>query len=773
MRLFAAAVLCATGSLALPRELQAQGGGDAPPLLGPLVEGSNPVQCTTESEFWMNGYGFLTDVCKGAGEECGDGGRGFPTSCRTATCRMAVDRVFSGCRTFASSDQFFAAQWAQISGQHELCQRQPPSTQALRKILVAEGDPDRIVSGGDACGATLLDLQNFGVCVETASVSAPGNRAACGAVNKLIRDTGSTVVLDPRLACEGIQGGVCTYVGANSGGGETPWSGGVTLQAPPGKLFKFVFDEMQLPSGFGLDLYDGFDDQCELLRRFTKTREVPEPFTSNGWLVHVKMVQVGDSAVSMGRAKGFSAKVTCICSTATEGSCGPHGTCVVEGQCRCDPGYHGEMCSDSKSDQQEQEPEPEPEPEPETVFTCGSCPQYYSCINPADEGTPGCWPDAVRLVGQLLSPPAHSGYLGVFTRVATTCTGAPVYMRPSSQGQGQAPAYLHLVKAAQFDNIVSFWVAKPGAGSGLNTVQCANIGASLDTSGCPFDSNPIQPFEVGATGCAGSWRECTAHGVGAGSADMCLPFPAQDTQFRTNPNLRVEVVQMPAGPTQGSHGANLIDIGGVLPPGHDPCKHCFGGTSCSVGLGIAGCWPDVYRLRDTGLPHPVDRSNAGFAGVYSRAALACNGAPVYIRPYAKVVIPTGSLAGSIWSRYPGYLYKLPARSAADGLRLSSDRWAFAFGATSHNEDMLGQGSGLDDCATLQSNIVFVSDKGECINGPDGAGCEGPQWYECAGERCSFSLDSEWQSQQYTAVGLSVAPLPAESEWATASPAPSH
>eukprot|EP01043_Picozoa_sp_COSAG02_P128366 COSAG02_NODE_65821_length_257_cov_0.645570_1_plen_43_part_10 len=43
-------------------------------------------------------------------------------------------------------------------------------------------------------------------------------------------------------------------------------------------------------------------------------------------------------------------------------------------------------------------------------------------------------------------------------------------MRPSSQGQGQAPAYLHLVKAAQFDNIVSFWVAKPGAGSGLNTV---------------------------------------------------------------------------------------------------------------------------------------------------------------------------------------------------------------------------------------------------------------------------------------------------------------
>ena len=119
------------------------------------------------------------------------------------------------------------------------------------------------------------------------------------------------------------------------------------------RIFEIVFDQLVLPEGFTISIFDGFDDQSPVLKSIVgdaeNTPKLPPPFYTTDWLLYVQLSFSNPFASNpfgstlAERSLGFSVEIRCLCSEATASSCGLHGQCV-DGQCHCDAKYTGDFC---------------------------------------------------------------------------------------------------------------------------------------------------------------------------------------------------------------------------------------------------------------------------------------------------------------------------------------------------------------------------------------------------------------------------------------------
>ena len=232
-------------------------------------------------------------------ETCTSTATVLPDTCSTYPCARTVRRVHDSCASFFSADSFSAATRDRIAALDETCAASvaPPA-----RVLGFQGLAGQTVS--DPCGVTLTDgldmLQARDGDVEGLPIQAPG------------------LLLDETM--------------------------GVLFEAPPGRVLQLDFDQLWLPPGLVLTVYDGFDRLSPVLDALTSKPDAP--LVTSDWLLYVESSFAPtdfDATVVAKSSISFSVRMTCKCSDPTPGSCGAHGVCV-QGVCHCNSDFSGDFC---------------------------------------------------------------------------------------------------------------------------------------------------------------------------------------------------------------------------------------------------------------------------------------------------------------------------------------------------------------------------------------------------------------------------------------------
>jgi hypothetical protein len=121
-------------------------------LHGGTSAGQVPLACDEESELMRN-VKFIRTVCSQAHETFVDSYTYTPSSCHTATCKIAVDRVSRDCGELVQRSGFFSGRRKELAAAVSLCATAP----APAELHVVVDDDGSATSDIVSCAGTLSD----------------------------------------------------------------------------------------------------------------------------------------------------------------------------------------------------------------------------------------------------------------------------------------------------------------------------------------------------------------------------------------------------------------------------------------------------------------------------------------------------------------------------------------------------------------------------------------------------------------------------------------